>query len=147
MQVPSADGGAREDALRGNAARAFVVMSNELNTPKILLCPLDVKRSGITSFGSRLYNSNISYFISVDATDSIPQMFLAGDRNLETNGVPLRGGAMHRMVPTSTVGWTRELHNRAGHILLVDGSSQDWTNAALQSAVATGMNTNRIDVP
>jgi hypothetical protein len=146
-QVSGTNGGAREDALRGFAAPVFEAMSNELNSTIALICPADVNRSSAPSFGPSLHNSNLSYFVSLDAIDDNPQMFFAGDRNLQSNGVPLRGGAMHRMVPTSTVGWTKELHNRIGNILLVDGSVQEWSGAALQSAVATGMNTNRIDVP
>jgi prepilin-type N-terminal cleavage/methylation domain-containing protein len=74
----------------------FLVMSNELNTPKILFCPseYDNTRSQATTFlGTQtgtipsgtvffLKDRNLSYFIGVDADDNNPQMFLTGDHNM-----------------------------------------------------------------
>jgi prepilin-type N-terminal cleavage/methylation domain-containing protein len=74
----------------------FLVMSNELNTPKILFCPseYDNSRSQSTTFlgtqsgtiasGTVFYQKdrNLSYFIGVDADDNNPQMFLTGDHNM-----------------------------------------------------------------
>ena len=59
----------------------FQVMSNELSTPKILICPAD-NRTVATSF-ARLKNQNVSYFAGLDANDvSRPQSFSTGDRNI-----------------------------------------------------------------
>jgi len=74
----------------------FLVMSNELNTPKIVYCPseFDNNRSQATTFlgtqtgtiatGTTFYRRdlNVSYFIGVDADDNNPQMFLTGDHNM-----------------------------------------------------------------
>ncbi len=72
----------------------FLVMSNELNTPKILNCPGEYysKSQQSTTFsdganppaGTINYQNdfNVSYFIGVDAVDTNPQMFLAGDHNM-----------------------------------------------------------------
>jgi prepilin-type N-terminal cleavage/methylation domain-containing protein/prepilin-type processing-associated H-X9-DG protein len=73
----------------------FLVMSNELNTPKILNCPAEYLAKGqqSTTFGDNggtppsgtLYyqnDNNVSYFIGIDAVDTNPQMFLAGDHNM-----------------------------------------------------------------
>jgi hypothetical protein len=147
-QVSGTNGGAREDAVHGLAAPVFEVMSNELNGPQILMCAADKKRYRAANFNSHLSNSNLSYFISLDATtNSDPLMFLAGDRNLQSSGVPLRSGALHTIFPTTAIGWTDELHHKNGNILVADGSVQQWSSAAIQTAVTNGMNTNRIDVP
>ena len=81
-----------------NVPYMYSVMSNELSTPKVLLCPSDATvRSVATGFyvlpgaagqaGDLLLNANISYFISGDANDAYPQMIAAGDRNLGTAGI------------------------------------------------------------
>ena len=62
--------------------RAFAVMSNELGTPKIVLCPSD-GRTLRTNFGNNFDNNlAVSYFIGRDADETQPQMFLSGDRNI-----------------------------------------------------------------
>ena len=43
MQVSATNGGAIEQAGLGSAYAAFLVMSNELSTPKILVCPNESK--------------------------------------------------------------------------------------------------------
>ena len=84
----------------------FGVMSNELSTPKIVVCPSD-ERSPHSNFtmsvsgnagvqvaqaatsgsstdpGPAYFNNfKLSYFLGVNAQDSNPQMILAGDRNI-----------------------------------------------------------------
>jgi len=76
------------------------VMSNELSTPKVLICGSDERNAhtnwafgqGTTALISvqntdngYFCNNKISYFIGVDANDNFPQMFLAGDRNIYGN--------------------------------------------------------------
>jgi prepilin-type N-terminal cleavage/methylation domain-containing protein/prepilin-type processing-associated H-X9-DG protein len=74
----------------------FTVMSNELNTPKILACPseTDSARTALqpaSAFADTPASGNpmgffkdlcCSYFIGVDAVDTNPMMMLAGDHNL-----------------------------------------------------------------
>jgi len=109
MTVPAGDGGPPNQTLlnpspRGipNAAytfQVFGVMSNELSTPKVLVCPSD-ERTAHTNFGMilnqtkstamaggaySLANQYVSYFLGIDATDNQPQMILAGDRNIVGN--------------------------------------------------------------
>ena len=50
FHVPLTIGGAMEAAMAGNPAFVFEVMSNELSTPKILLCPQDQTRRAATNF-------------------------------------------------------------------------------------------------
>src|ERR1017187_10463983 len=68
--------------------RHFQVMSNELNTPKILVCPAD-DRTAAASI-ARLKNQNVSYFVSLDATDVRPPMLLTGHRNVTNDLSPVR---------------------------------------------------------
>jgi prepilin-type processing-associated H-X9-DG protein len=82
----------------------FGVMSNELSTPKVIVCPSDERTShsnfvmhvsgglGLQQVASASGNNvpdtqyfnnfKLSYFLGVNASDLRPQMFLAGDRNI-----------------------------------------------------------------
>jgi prepilin-type N-terminal cleavage/methylation domain-containing protein len=78
----------------------FMVMSNELNTPKVLFCPSEESgRTAATEFaqvpglntpiGTYYCNDlNVSYFVGVGAQDIFPQMLLTGDHNLGTGANP-----------------------------------------------------------
>lgn len=134
--------------LRGSPAadvfRYFQVMSNELSTPIVLLCPADT-RSRAPDFGAGFSNTNISYFVGLDATDGQPQMFLAGDRNL-SNGAPVPNGIME-LRTNSVVQWTRELHRDCGQVLLADGSVEQLNNSNLTLSVQNSGGTNHLAIP
>ena len=145
MAVSTNKHGTKELAADGaNLFMHFVVMSNELNTPKILVCPED-NRTAAPSF-KNLRNANISYFVGLDADETKPQMLLTGDRNV-TNGVAPRRGILE-LRPDRSAGWTEAIHNKNGNVGLADGSVQQLTTARLNSAIrVTGDATNRIALP
>ncbi|HKI68147.1 MAG TPA: type II secretion system protein, partial [Verrucomicrobiae bacterium] len=127
MQVSVANGGAGELIATGDVASVFWIMSNELNTPKILICPADKKRMAATNFENSLSDSNISYFVGIDATTSTPAMFLSGDRNI-TNGVLLRRGVLE-LTTNRIAGWTTEIHTRpARNFLGFEFGKVGWGN-------------------
>jgi prepilin-type N-terminal cleavage/methylation domain-containing protein len=166
MMIGSAVGGPLNQVQIAGPAGAqftwqiFQVMSNELNTPKIVVCPSDDRliaySFGITlptgAQGSAFYNNtNISYFVGRDADETNPQMFLAGDRNLAQGGAV--GGTPTTAIINQTVGlgtnnltmnqrnvgWTDRMHTKAGNIGLADGSAQQLSNARFrESAAQTG---------
>ena len=144
MAVSTNKNGTMEYA--GEVFRHFQVMSNELSTPKILVCPAD-DRTAAASF-AKLKNINVSYFVSVDASEAYPQMFLDGDRNL-TNDTPLENGLM-KLVPGRPLRWTAAIHNQEGNLGLADGSVQQVSNAGLLKAFRNSgdsTNTWRIAFP
>jgi hypothetical protein len=146
MQVSVTNGGAMELIATGNVAACFRMMSNELSTPKILLCPADTHRVWATNF-STLNNSNISYFVNLDAVEAYPQMFLDGDDNLTVGGVPVQAGILN-LWTNSNVGWTKERHHSAGVIGIADGSVQQLTTDGLRQALQqSGVATNRLAIP
>jgi prepilin-type processing-associated H-X9-DG protein len=157
MSVSVTNGGTMELVESGVVWRHFQVMSNELNTPKILFCPQDTdsKRKMASIFVASMIsgqipfagNSNTSYFVDVDATDMNPTMFLAGDRNLTLKGVALSPG-LHSLRTNELMGWTRDLHVNQGNVLMADGSVQAFSQRSLQTAwEQTGFATNRLAVP
>jgi prepilin-type N-terminal cleavage/methylation domain-containing protein len=124
MSVSTANGGASQ--LVGSAANtapgagsfiyAFMVMSNELSTPKILLCTSDANHTtAATNFAPQMtggFTINtgtitvsattaalnpiqfVSYFLCGDTAEAYPQMILTGDRNIgnKNNGAALTSG-------------------------------------------------------
>lgn len=76
-----------------NIYRHFAAMSNELSTPKIILCPSDSDRVESTDFGLSTIpvqagripftqNKNISYTVGLEGDETYPSMILSSDRNI-----------------------------------------------------------------
>jgi competence protein ComGC len=161
MVVSVTNGGAMELVATGNVAACFQVMSNELSTPKILLCPEDPRRVWATNFSKGFDNSHISYFVGLDVTSEInPQMFLSGDDNFAIGGFPVKSGVLElstttpvtwtslRHVAYNSHFWTAARHKFVGNIGMADGSAQQFTTDGLQKALQqTGVTTNRLVLP
>ena len=135
----------------------FSVMSNELNTPKILYCPSDsavshnasgATHSQATAFAPKTaavegfsWDYNTSYFVGVDSQDTSPSMFLTGDHNLGTGtsqatktGQFISAGTNTTWVATA-VGWQDNGHSKQGNVGLADGSVQGFSSTAFRSAL------------
>jgi len=124
------------------SGRAYVLwqtMSNELSTPRILHCPEDTKRTDATSFTTNFSDANISYFFSLDASDTYPQMILDGDDNLAVNGVRVKPGILN-LPATGSLTWTKERHHGLGNIGMADGSVQQTTPTSLYAAIINATN-------
>ncbi len=151
----------------------FLVMSNELSTPKILACPAEYEssyRSVASSFGNPgtvsssantiLYTNDleVSYFVGVDAQETSPQMFLTGDHNLGGNLNPptiAYCAAPATYSPGFAVwlgtnwlagqgpAFMNNQHSLVGNVGLADGSVQGWGRAAFQNALKNTGDTGR----
>lgn len=146
MDVPVTNGGTKECTTGAETYRHFKVMSNELSTPKILVCPND-DRAAAADF-VHLNNSHVSYFVGLDAKETDPQMLLAGDRNITGGGAPEKG--VLKLVPGEPVAWTSAIHNHAGNVGLADGSVQQFTSSGLFTALKNSgspTNTWRLALP
>jgi prepilin-type processing-associated H-X9-DG protein len=129
----------------GNAYVLWQTMSNELSTPKVLLCPEDTERTNATNFDIGFSDANISYFFSLEAADTYPQMILDGDDNLAVNGVRVKPGILN-LPTTNSLAWTKERHHGNGNIGMADGSVQQTTSESLNSAVIAAT-TFRLVIP
>jgi prepilin-type processing-associated H-X9-DG protein len=128
------------------AFRVFQSMSNELSTPKIVVCSGDLERKPATNFAADFNNSHVSYFVGVDADPTKETMIIAGDRNLQ-NPVQVRNGTMI-LSTNQMVKWAKGIHAQKGNIALVDGSVQRVDNQGLQKLLlGTGVETNRLLMP
>jgi len=82
----------------GQTYKFFGAMSNELSTPKIVMCPGDSERNPATNFQTALaaiggggvatgdfQNLKEAFFVGKDADESNPRMILCGDRNITSD--------------------------------------------------------------
>ena len=136
MELSVTNGGAMEAVLGGNPAMVFQVMSNELSTPKILVCPADKTRWPAPNFTFHLTSKNISYFVNVDARESNPQELLAGDDNLEIHGIRVKSGLLELSSNNPAI-WTPDRHRFSGNVALADGSVQGMNNSTLRNWFAS----------
>lgn len=182
MSISTNDGGSAEYATplpTGTATTAagkttfrhFQALSNELATPKIVMCPSDsidrIQATNFTLHVNNLATKNqgnrwISYFLGINADEGRPQMILSGDRNL-TNGTPVLnfnatasvavrlGGSKptEQQANTATgAGWNNNLHQNSGNIGLSDGSVQQVTGPRVREQLKnSGDDDNIISVP
>jgi hypothetical protein len=157
MQVSVTNGGVMELAETGSAYAVFLVMSNELNTPKILLCPEEsnARRVAATTFGGTRARgvipfsptNNLSYFVGLDADEMNPSRILSGDDHFAVAKQKPAPGLF--LLPTNApIVWRDERHRKAGNIGLADGSVLWIATSGLQTAlIQTGLATNRLALP
>jgi prepilin-type N-terminal cleavage/methylation domain-containing protein len=150
LQVPKPEG-VMNDPLATNVLgtmgiwRNFEVMSNELSTPQIVLCPSDSDRptTVVTNWSGFQYVANgaISYTVGRDAQETKPAMILSSDRSIgESSGPGWGWPAPPRIVNlysnkavTGTYGWSADkVHRAQGNVLLTDGSVQQVNSSRLR---------------
>ena len=136
----------------GPAWRHWQVLSNEMNSPKVLVCPSDTAKSVARTFNNPnpldFDNTHISFFVGFDANESMPQTILSGDSNcLMADGTELpqeqcgtvNVGGAYAIYGNQPHSWGTDIHNSGGNIGLGDGSVQEFTGTKLTAqALATG---------
>ncbi len=144
MEVPMAEGGSLDFIHNGDVAPHYRALSNELSTPKLLLCPMEGRHEAL-AFTS-LLSTNVSYFVGLNARESAPRMLLAGDRNI-TNGSAVVSNQLD-LVRHRVPGWRFGPHTNSGHLAFADGSVGFGDSRWLWDAQRqSGAWTNRIVLP
>ena len=148
MGISVTNGGAMELVATGNVLQCFLVMSNELSTPRILVCPEDIARVRANYFSDFVSNSNLSYFAGVDTTNDVDsRRFLSGDGNFEISGVSVKPGLLSLWTNTP-VAWTAARHSHHGNLSFADGSVLETGDKLLtQKLEETDLATNRLAIP
>ena len=147
-QLSPAQGG-----LRGTIQiwRHFDAIQNEINTPRVLVCPsgskapaLNFSTNADSGFGA-LRNAALGYFIGIEATTANSSMHMLGDENISSttnNGACDPGGvtcAATRLRPDDKdkPSWDWSVHVRAGNMAMVDGSVQRFNQHSLLGHLAS----------
>ena len=152
--VPNENGGTLDFVKTSQVFRHFEAMSNELVTPKVLVCPEDFAKGGrqkATDFLTGIANNNVSYFVGLDGDESKPNRILSGDRNI-TGGTLLRNGFLQVLSSNAPASWTEAIHKNgnatSGNIGLSDGSVQQTTPAGVQKQLqAQDLRVIRLAIP
>jgi type II secretory pathway pseudopilin PulG len=128
-----------------DALKHYLIVSNEISTPKILVCPADTRKEA--SNWNSFSRENVSYFVGLNSAEHLPQSFLAGDRNLTTNGVPLGPGIVTLRASTN-IGWDGRIHKFQGNAAMGDGSVQQLNSARLREQLEnTGQTETKLAIP
>jgi type II secretory pathway pseudopilin PulG len=157
-EVPTAEGGTREQATDDNAAIHFKVLSNYVAKPPVFVCPTDPKKLPANTV-QEMVVSNLSFFANLDAiyptritnrTVLKNWAALMGDRHLKLDGRSAKPGVLV-IRSNSSVAWTRELHSEAkktiGTITFVDGHAEKIMENLTTVFHEDGMLTRRLVVP
>ena len=130
MSLPVAEGGSRDWLVQDvpQLWRHFLVLSNELSTPRILHCPQDPQRQRAARFTvapqaptEPIFNGDsfLSYFLALEAQPGDPVSVLSGDRNVSLLRFGL-GSGRNRLPAQAQPGFTPELHQGFGNWVFGD---------------------------
>jgi len=127
---------------RNNVWFQWAYISNQLGTPKILVCPSD--RVGAPrnmasnwSFGPdgirTVQNNAVSYFIGLHSIYDSPRSILGGDRNIRfstsNSGCSCHVALVQTLLEADHgIGWTNSIHGLEGNLLFTDGSVEATGN-------------------
>ncbi len=149
----------------------FVTMSNELATPKTVVCPADSGRTAISNFyGMSKFtapqgggNKSVSYFVNLDADETRPQGMLTGDRNMSTVSNATTAAQYDaffkvqvkldpRLVANKAnaqyyLNFHNTIHQNAGNVCLADGSVQPVTGARVREQIINSQDVHRLIFP
>jgi prepilin-type processing-associated H-X9-DG protein len=86
------------------------------------------------NFSSGFDNSNISYFVGLDANTNFPQAFLSGDDNFTFNDAPVKSGLLNLSTNANpNFDWAETRHTGGtGNLCFSDGSVQGSYSFRLQ---------------
>lgn len=145
--IDPADGGTY-GRFAGMGWRNYLALSNELVSPRILVCPSDreTKRAianwsdaadGFINISNR--GNALSYFTGLDGFDLVTVSFVAGDRNVRGTAencgsvADSPGVAALELQQTPRLpDWTERIHRSRGNIALADGSVQKCNTRGLR---------------
>jgi prepilin-type N-terminal cleavage/methylation domain-containing protein len=142
-KVDQALGGGKPNG-SGNARVNFQLslMSNELASTRVLLCPNDVRKISATNFAT-LVLTNISYALCHEADDTRPRVTLATDRNMsgfDFTGLPDNINCFILTSPDTearNAKWRKGVCHgeNSGIVALGDGSVQQWNDLRLVQTI------------
>jgi type II secretory pathway pseudopilin PulG len=154
--TPYAQGGTfrTPSSLKDNAWFQIAYISNELVTPRILVCPSDrgvgAARKMATDFSGSFSGGgfsaisfrdvSLSYTIGLHTYFDKPRSILSGDRNIKWQGqsdICFTGFPVwFSSNPNSSVVWTNSIHVGSGNVLFNDGAVEELSSLGLQRALS-----------
>jgi len=155
--TPVSEGGTFSSAnpLKANAYFQMGMVSNELATPQVLICPSDRgvgalrRMAGDFSYTNAeggffvpgFRNAALSYIIGLHSFPDASRAILSGDRNIRWDGLNQSCSAGINSCALiwggsnpSAAAWTNAIHGESGNLLFNDGRVAEVSNAGLRQA-------------
>ena len=119
----------------------FRAASNDLVTPKILVCPADRGRVPGSDWSLTAGFDNVSFFVGISAKESDPESIIAGDSNLIGGGGGIEPFWNTAVGTSIDAVWQSTLHDGRGNIMQADGSARTVNTQQLQEQIASALAT------
>jgi len=137
------DGGAEGSADWTDNLRAC---SNQVVNTKIMVCPVDLKKTAAASWPLMEGDLNVSYLVGLSFTQARTQDIIIGDYNVIGGGGGLDATWNVFMGSSIDAAWDMNLHVFKGHLAMGDGSVSLTKTPDLREMISTllttGMMTN-----
>ncbi len=167
-EISVVEGGSSEFADKaGSNYYTFMVLSNELSTPKIIVCPSDKKTEAAVwnkdatrpkASVFEMTDGALSYGIGTDGSEQNPQSFIAIDRNITNSARTVTTKAYYgdfgvdyktQKALIDSAGWTQtEQHQGQGNAVMGDGSVQQLSKSRFIDALKnSGTSKNSLNLP
>ena len=118
----------------------FRTCSNELSTPKILVCQSDVDQTTPADDWPYIAGlPNVSYFVGISAEEKNPEAILTGDARFVGGGGGLNPYWNDSVGSSIDAVFSKTLHDGRGNIGLSDGSARTVRNAEFQEQIAAAL--------
>ena len=125
----------------------FRICSNELGSPKILVCPTDIELDPLTAQRRKAGTNwvylagdlNVSYFVGLRAREALPESILLGDANVTGGGGGLNPQWSVFLGSSIDAAWDKSFHVQSGNLSLADGSVQQKKTPGLREQISAGI--------
>lgn len=124
----------------------FRVCSNEFGSPKILLCPTELKNKPGTNWANLDGLANVSYFVGTKADETRPQTMISGDSNVSGGGGGFDPQWSVFLGTSIDAAWDKNLHVRNGNLAMADGSVQNTKTPTLRAAISLALGSGLTNV-
>lgn len=133
-----------------NAWFQFALLSNELVTPRILVCPADRAAKVASDFSTDIVQGYLSvsfralatsYSINLHSSSLLPASALIADRNIRFSGFSVcpyapRGAWAYYPPDPNAGAWTNAVHGPQGNVVLMDGGVRQTTSGELRAVLS-----------
>lgn len=144
-EVSTNNSGTKEWLEAGLVHRHYQALSNEIASPKVLVCREDTNKIAATNFED-LGKENISYLVGLSARENLPNSIMGGDSCLVAKAQLPSG--IHALTADQKLSWDKTYHAGYGAIVLGDGSAHRTTKKELQRLLKnSGLATNWVVLP
>jgi prepilin-type N-terminal cleavage/methylation domain-containing protein len=117
----------------------FRACSNELATPKMLVCPLEKSKTVAPDWANVAGLDNVSYFAGLTAEENKPQTLLSGDNNILGGGGGLNPHWNVYLGNSIDAAWDGTVHGEKGNITLSDGSVAKFGTFGLRDQISAAL--------